>query len=45
MNNAHVYGTTIKEKDKTVKNSQFKVGYHLRTLKYKNISSKGYTPN
>ena len=27
------------------KNSKFKVGHHVRILKYKNIFTKGYTPN
>ena len=27
------------------KNAKFKVGDHVRTSKYKNISTKGYTPN
>ena len=27
------------------KNPKFKVGDHVRTSKYKNIFSKGYTPN
>ena len=26
-------------------NPKFKVGYHVRISKYKNISAKGYTPN
>ena len=26
-------------------NSYFKIGYHVKILKYKNISAKGFTPN
>ena len=49
-NNA--YHTTIKMKpidvkDKKIndKDPKFKVGYHVRISKYKNIFAKGYTPN
>ena len=27
------------------KNPKFKIGYHVRISKYKNIFAKGYTPN
>ena len=27
------------------KDPKFKIGHHVRILKYKNIFSKGYTPN
>ena len=27
------------------KNSKFKVGNHVRILKFKNVFAKGYTPN
>ena len=27
------------------RNPKFKIGYHVRISKYKNIFAKGYTPN
>ena len=43
----HVKSSTDIDSNKEVndKNSKFKVGDHVRILKYKNIFSKGYTPN
>ena len=32
-------------KDINDKNPKFKVGYHVRISKYKNIFAKGHTPN
>ena len=40
-NNAYIdFGKEVNDKD-----SKFKVDYHVRTSKYKNILAKWYTPN
>ena len=39
------YYTKYNEDPSNRKNPKFKVGYHVRISKYKNIFGKGYTPN
>ena len=47
MKPINVKGNTQIDSKKEVndKDSNFKVDYHVRTSKYKNIFDKGYTPN
>ena len=47
MKPVDVKNNTYLDSKKEVNNEdpKFKVGYHVRISKYKNILSKGYTPN